>query len=61
MVRGFDIENLQELGDGQFAVKGTYRGGGSFRDPGGYCLVELHIAGLIPPEEVTDLWVPEDA
>ena len=39
------------------------QGGGTFwssSDPRRYSPIELYVAGLIPAEEVPDLWVGED-
>ena len=64
MVGGFDIADLIDLGQGRYAVRGVYRGGGTFNPtvhgPDRYSPIELYVAGLIPPEEVPDLWVGEE-
>ena len=56
---GFDIADLVEHGDDRYSV--------SFFPPAGwrahslpYSPIELYLAGLIPPEEVPDLWVAAD-
>ena len=53
---GFDVGQLAELDDGRYTA-------GSF-DPWGndlpYSPIELYLAGLIPPDEVPDLWVAND-
>ena len=58
---GFDIANLVDHGDGRYSV------GSNDHAPYGwrahikpYSPIELYLAGLIPPEEVPDLWVAED-
>ena len=53
---GFDPEQLVELGTGRYTA-------GHFHPPGNdlpYSPIELYLAGLIPPEEVPDLWVAND-
>ena len=64
IVGGFDIADLIDLGEGQFAVRGVYRGGGTFNKdghgPDRYSPIELYLAGLMPAEEVPDIWVGED-
>ena len=63
VVGGFDIAYLMDLGGGRYAVRGYWQGGGTFRSssgPHGYSPIELYVAGLIPAEEVPDLWVGED-
>ncbi len=56
---GFDIANLFELGDQQYAAGsfGTFANGGN-NPP--YSPIELYFAGLLPPEEVPELWVAAD-
>ena len=61
-IGGFDIAKLVDLGDGRYSIrdakgKQPYPTGG-LRP---YSPVELYLAGFIPPEEVPDLWVAEDA
>ena len=60
MVGGFDIADLVDLGEGRYTVTAPWRGGGSFGHPERYSPIELYVAGLIPAEEVPDLWVAED-
>ncbi len=57
---GFDLADLEELGGGRYAAGrfGTFANGGN-RPP--YSPIELYFAGYLPPEEVPDLWVAEDA
>ncbi len=53
---GFDLGQLVELGDGRYTA-------GSFRVSGNdlpYSPIELYLAGLIPPDEVPELWVAND-
>ena len=52
---GFDIANLVDHGDGQYSY------GRSNVKSIPYSPIELYLAGLIPPEDVPDLWVAEDA
>ena len=61
MLGGFDIADLVDLGDGRFTVRnGRWSGGGSWGYTDRYSPIELYVAGLIPAEEVPDLWVAED-
>ena len=60
LVGGFDIEDLVDLGNGRFSIRAGYIGGGSFGRPERYSPIELYLAGLIPAQEVPDLWVAED-
>ena len=60
MIGGFDIANLADLGGGKFTVTEGWRGGGSFGFPEVYSPIELYVAGLLPPDEVPDLWVAPD-
>ena len=60
MVGGFDIADLMDLGGGEFAVRNSWSGGGSFRGSVVYGPIELYVAGFIPPGDVPDLWVGED-
>ena len=48
---GFDITTLVDHGGGRYSASRQYSG---------YSPIELYLAGLIPPEEVPDLWVAED-
>ncbi len=58
---GFDIANLMDLGRNRYSA-GPFRPQSattlSYARP--YSPVELYFAGLIPPEDVPDLWVGED-
>ena len=56
---GFDLANLVELGNGRYSAGwfGTFANGGNSLP---YSPIELYFAGLIPPEEVPDLWVATD-
>ena len=56
---GFDRDNLVELGGGRYRAGGfgTVANGGNSVP---YSPIELYFAGLIPPEEVPDLWVAVD-
>ena len=53
---GFDNATLQDLGDGRYAA--DFSIGGTSR---AYSPIELYLAGYLPPEEVPDLLVAEDA
>ena len=56
---GFDIANLVDLGDGRWSA-GNF---GTFANYGNgvpYSPIELYFAGLVPREEVPDLWIAED-
>ena len=58
---GFDIATLVKHENGRYSAQsktwpGFYGSGG--QPP--YSPIELYLAGLIPPEEVPDLWVAED-
>ncbi len=56
---GFDIANLVDRGAGRYSALGAYTGGWALNlKP--YSPIELYLAGLIPPEQVPDLWVAED-
>ena len=56
---GFDLANLVDLGNGRYSAGrfGTFANGGNSLP---YSPMELYFAGLIPPEEVPDLWVAKD-
>ena len=56
---GFDIANLRDLGEGRWTAGGfgTIANGGNGVP---YSLIELYFAGLLPSEEVPDLWIAED-
>ena len=51
---GFDRSKLVDLGGGRYAV-GDY-----VSEPKVYSPIELYLAGLLPSEEVPDLWVARD-
>ena len=56
---GFNIANLEDLGDGQWTAGrfGTFANGGNSLP---YSPIELYFAGLLPREDVPDLWVAAD-
>ena len=56
---GFDIAKLVDHGGGRYSAPNVYTGGwaGNVKP---YSPIELYLAGLIPPEQVPDLWVAED-
>ena len=56
---GFDIANLVDHGGGRYSAPNVYTGGWA-RNLKPYSSIELYLAGLIPPEQVPDLWVAED-
>ena len=56
---GFDIANLVDHGGGHYSAPAVYTGGLRLNTKR-YSPIELYLAGLIPPEEVPDLWVAED-
>jgi len=58
-IGGFDIADLVDHGDGRYSA-GEFRTGGGADNERTYSPIELYIAGLIPPEEVPDLWMAED-
>ena len=60
IVGGFDIEDLEDLGGGRYAVRNYWGGGGSFGSRRYFSPIELYLVGLVPPEQVPDLWVGED-
>ena len=60
LLGGFDIADLVDHGNGRysagrFAYDINYEG-----DHKPYSPIELYLAGLVPPEDVPDLWVAED-
>ena len=57
LLGGFDITDLVDHGDGRYTA-GRFNTSGWFGRP--FSPIELYLAGLAPPEEVTDLWVAED-
>lgn len=60
---GFDIATLVDHGGGRYSADGSVPGYDGFSNGGWrgnfipYSPIELYLAGLIPPEEVPDLWV----
>ncbi|MDE3000996.1 MAG: leucine-rich repeat domain-containing protein [Gemmatimonadota bacterium] len=56
---GFDIDNLVDHGGGRYSALNVHTGGLA-RNLRPYSPFELYLAGLIPPEQVPDLWVAED-
>ena len=58
-IGGFDIAGLVDHGDGRYSA-GEFGTGGRDSPDKLYSSIELYIAGLIPPDEVPDLWVAED-
>lgn len=59
VVGGFDITNLMDHGGGQYTA-GSWGVAGPNR-PAHFSPIELYLAGFIPPDEVPDIWVAEDA
>ena len=63
---GFDIATLVDHGDGRYSAIGNVPSYDGFSNGGWagnfipYSPIELYLAGLIPPEEVPDIWVAED-
>ena len=57
LLGGFDITNLVDHGGNKYSA-GEFWPNGSYGRP--FSPIELYLAGLIPPEEVPDLWVAED-
>jgi Leucine-rich repeat (LRR) protein len=55
---GFDLADLVDHGDGRYSAGSFDTNQTTFPKP--YSPIELYLAGLIPPEEVPDLWVAED-
>ncbi|MDE2998755.1 MAG: leucine-rich repeat domain-containing protein [Gemmatimonadota bacterium] len=56
---GFDIAKLVDNGGGRYSAPNAYtRGWAANVKP--YSPIELYLAGLIPPEQVPDLWVAAD-
>ena len=56
---GFNLNTLVDLGSGRYDAEEFSYGGYSTNNKL-YSPIELYLAGLIPPEEVPDLWVAED-
>ena len=55
---GFDIANLADLGDGRWSA-GDFFPNANYGNRLPYSPIELYFAGLLPREEVPDLWVAE--
>ena len=53
---GFPLRDLVHLGGNRYKVRSHFGLVGGL----GYSPIELYLAGLIPPDEVPDLWVAED-
>ncbi len=56
---GFDMAELMDHGDGRYSA-GFFGPSGAASNWLPYSPIELYLAGLIPPDEVPDLWVAED-
>ena len=56
---GFDITTLVDHGGGRYSAPNALTGGWT-RNLKPYSPIELYLAGLLPPEEVPDLWVAAD-
>ena len=56
---GFDIANLVDLGGGRWSA-GDFGPNANYGNALPYSPIELYLAGLLPREEVPDLWVAED-
>ena len=56
---GFDIDELVHHGDGRYTA-GSFTTEGAAANDKQFSPMELYLAGLVPPEEVPDLWVAED-
>ena len=56
---GFDMANLVDLGNGRYSA-GEFGTNANFGNSVPYSPIELYFAGLIPPQEVPDLWVAKD-
>ena len=56
---GFDMADLVDHGGGRYSALHVYTGGFAFTTKP-YSPIELYLAGLIPPEEVPDLWAAMD-
>ena len=59
---GFDVDELMHHGDGRYTAGYSFSSGthGVAANIKPYGPIELYLAGLVPPEEVPDLWVAED-
>ncbi len=60
LLGGFEIDDLVDYGDRQYSVGPFVPDTAREGDHKPYSPIELYLAGLIPPEEVPDLWVAED-
>lgn len=56
---GFDIDDLVNHGGGRYTA-GSFGTNGAAANNKPYSPIELYLAGLVPREEVPDLWVAED-
>ena len=56
---GFDIADLVDHGSDRYSA-GVVAPAGAAANWRPYSSIELYLAGLIPPEDVPDLWVAED-
>ena len=56
---GFDLSNLVDQGGGRYRASDVLTGGWAANIKP-YSPIELYLAGLIPPQEASDLWVGED-
>ena len=56
---GFDIASLVDHGNGRYRSSSSFNPIGVSNKP--LSPIELYLAGFIPPDEVPDLWVSEDA
>ncbi len=59
---GFNIDDLVDHGENRYSARhrGTLFTVGADGSDLPYSPIELYLAGLIPPEEVPDIWVAED-
>ena len=58
---GFDIDKLEDLGGGRWTAGNFATVGNNQRQPPiPYSPIELYFAGMVPPEDVPDLWLAED-
>ena len=56
---GFDIADLVDHGGGRYSARHAYVAGPAANSIP-YAPIELYLAGLVPPEDVPDIWVAED-
>ena len=56
---GFNIDDLQDLGDGRYAVP-IVAAAGRTGNRQAYSPLELYLSGFVAPEEVPDVWVAAD-